>query len=296
MKHAYLIMAHHQFEVLHFLLSTLDDPRNDIYIHFDKKVKDIPKLRLSFSRLYILNDRMDVRWGDISQIKTELMLLTEACNNENSAYSYFHILSGTHLPLCSQNELHHYFNSIGGVSVTAPMSTSEREVKLKIHRYNFLTRYFLMPEYPQVQALIQFCWKSIISIQRYLRIERNKGKEYVKSSNWISMSAAAVHYIVSRSKDILKEYQYSLCGDEFFVATTLSRSNVHKLLFSERYLKFDFIGVNAKKYSVKDLTELKESECLFARKFDADNLELIRQIVSFVKLKDETCISDTGTP
>ena len=45
MKHAYLIMAHHEFEVLGKLVQALDDERNDIYIHFDKKVKNYPLLK-----------------------------------------------------------------------------------------------------------------------------------------------------------------------------------------------------------------------------------------------------------
>lgn len=45
-KHTYLIMAHNEFEVLKELLLGLDDDRNHIYIHFDKKVKEIPDLKL----------------------------------------------------------------------------------------------------------------------------------------------------------------------------------------------------------------------------------------------------------
>jgi hypothetical protein len=37
MKFAYLIMAHHRFDVLKFLLKDLDDERNDIFLHIDKK-------------------------------------------------------------------------------------------------------------------------------------------------------------------------------------------------------------------------------------------------------------------
>ena len=39
-KHAYLIMAHNNFYVLNKLILLLDDERNDIYIHIDKKVKE----------------------------------------------------------------------------------------------------------------------------------------------------------------------------------------------------------------------------------------------------------------
>lgn len=38
-KHAYLIIAHNDFEILENLIILLDDMRNDIYIHIDVKVK-----------------------------------------------------------------------------------------------------------------------------------------------------------------------------------------------------------------------------------------------------------------
>ena len=41
-KHAYLIIAHNNWKQLSLLLSVLDDERNDIYIHIDKKSKNVP--------------------------------------------------------------------------------------------------------------------------------------------------------------------------------------------------------------------------------------------------------------
>ena len=37
MKHAYLIIAHNEFEIQKRLIQALDDERNDIYIHFDTR-------------------------------------------------------------------------------------------------------------------------------------------------------------------------------------------------------------------------------------------------------------------
>ena len=36
-KHAYCIMAHGNWEQLQMLIDVLDDERNDIYLHIDKK-------------------------------------------------------------------------------------------------------------------------------------------------------------------------------------------------------------------------------------------------------------------
>ena len=37
-KHAFLIMAHNEHDILNKLLLLLDDERNDIFIHYDKKM------------------------------------------------------------------------------------------------------------------------------------------------------------------------------------------------------------------------------------------------------------------
>ena len=42
-KHAFLIMAHNNKEQLLELLRQLDHPRNDIYLHIDRKVHLISK-------------------------------------------------------------------------------------------------------------------------------------------------------------------------------------------------------------------------------------------------------------
>lgn len=63
MKHAYLIIAHHEFEILAKLLQALDDERNDIFIHFDRKVRRYPSFATEYANLFVLQNRIDVRWG-----------------------------------------------------------------------------------------------------------------------------------------------------------------------------------------------------------------------------------------
>lgn len=108
-KHAYLIIAHNEFEILKILLSMLDDERNDIYLHIDKKVRniDLTEFQTKKSKLIILDKRVDVRWGDYSQIKLELLLFETAY--KNSKYTYFHLLSGVDLPIQTQDYIHRFF-------------------------------------------------------------------------------------------------------------------------------------------------------------------------------------------
>ena len=51
MKHAFLIIAHNEYPVLEVLLSMLDDERNDIYLHIDKRATENKKSQNAESRL-----------------------------------------------------------------------------------------------------------------------------------------------------------------------------------------------------------------------------------------------------
>ena len=74
MKHAYLILAHNEFDILRRLIKSLDDKRNDIYVHFDAKVDVLPDLEAENANLYILENRVDVKWGDVTVMEAELVL------------------------------------------------------------------------------------------------------------------------------------------------------------------------------------------------------------------------------
>ena len=112
MKHAYLILAHNEFEVLRRLVSCVDDSRNDIYIHFDKKVTALPDIRTRNAGLTVLDRRIDVRWGAPSMIEAEYALFSAAASR--GPYQYYHLLSGVDLPLKSQDEIHAFFDAHNG--------------------------------------------------------------------------------------------------------------------------------------------------------------------------------------
>lgn len=269
MKHAYLIIAHNEFEVLKRLVSALDDVRNDIYVHIDKKVKTMPELHVKLSGLYVLDKRIDVRWGHVSQIKTELLLFETAL--KNGPYEFYHLISGTHLPLKSQDEIHSYIGSLNASCVLPGMvvDTPYQET-LKMRRVNLFLK-----NYSSRSSLLrdcsQFCWKAVIAIERTLGIEINKGESFYKASNWLVLNEDALTYIVDRKKQILKKYRFSLCGDEFFVPSELMQSRFKdSVVDSPVLLKQEMMRANPRVYHYSDLVALKESGYLFARKFTSD--------------------------
>ena len=75
-KHAYMIMAHNNFELLEMKLRLLDSEKNDFYIHVDSNVNDIDfeylKMLPRYSKVYF-TDRVHVTWGGFSMIEAELL-------------------------------------------------------------------------------------------------------------------------------------------------------------------------------------------------------------------------------
>ena len=114
MKHAYLILAHSSKNLLKELIQALDDVRNDIYVHLDKKAKfDISDLSTKFSALHVLPERLDARWGDYSLVEVELLLMEKA--SLKYSYAYYHLLSGVDFPIACQNVVHDFFENHSGV-------------------------------------------------------------------------------------------------------------------------------------------------------------------------------------
>ena len=90
-RHAYLIMCHNNVSILERLISLLDDPLNDIYIHIDRKVRDISEIKKHIkaqNATITFTKRVNVSWGGFSQVKAELLLLKRAAQTEHDYYHF----------------------------------------------------------------------------------------------------------------------------------------------------------------------------------------------------------------
>lgn len=267
MRHAWLIIAHNEFEILQMLVSALDNTESDIFIHIDKKVRILPIVNAENSALRIIDNRVDVRWGSVSQIKCEMALLEEAL--KHGPYDYYHIISGTTLPLVSGEELKQFFESNTGNSILTGLCHDDPyQETLKVRRTNMFLKSFTAKGFRGRAS--QFLWKSSIALQRILGIERNKGMEFYKASNWLSLTQEGVEYILSKKQEIMKTFRYSFCGDEYFIPTELMASPLkEKIINSDVYLKREIARSTASVFTLEDLPGLRSSGFLFARKFTA---------------------------
>ncbi len=275
MKHAYLIIAHNQFKTLQELLSVLDDTRNDIYVHFDKKLHSIPDLYTDHAKLTVLQDRVKVIWGDVSQIKAEYALF-KAARYSGERYSHFHLISGTHFPLKSNDCLHEWFDSHAGSCILKHVESTEDEVQMRFGLYHFFLKH-LVDRNPSLNKLYHFGWRCSLRFQKALGIRRDTSFVQGKASQWCSLTEDAVDLLLSKEKHVLKMFRRSFCSDEFFVLSVLGGSGV-PFCFDDRICYVEFVRTTPKVFTEDDFNLLISSNALFFRKMTDTNLSLAKRI------------------
>lgn len=264
MRHAWLIIAHNEFDVLQRLVSMLDHERSDFFIHFDAKVKTLPKITVEKGRLFVLENRLDVRWGSVSQIAVELLLLEAAM--KQGPYAHYHILSGTHLPLKPVEEILSFYDGHADEEVARFWADFAEDADFKLRRYHFPLRNY-KSSHPFRRRLCQRTWQGVIKVQKVLGIRHLRDENFYKTDNWLSLTDRACHYLVAHRTAILKKYRWSFCGDEYFVVSELMQCGTFRLFDCQNLLYVVFQGDTPRTFSLTAWPTLKESGCLWARKF-----------------------------
>jgi len=279
MKHAYLILAHNEWELLKLLLQCLDDDRNDIYLHIDRKVAKLPELHCTKAGLFMLDNRIDVHWGDLSMVKAEYALFETALHK--GRYEYYHLLSGVDLPLKSQDYIHSFCEKNAGKEfIGYTLTEITPEIVRKVQRWH------LFPEdFKNKSAIKHFCRKSFLIIQELLGIKRNRKVNFKKGSQWVSVTENMARYFVEHKAWVLKTFSHSFCSDEMVIQTLCWASPYQKNIYNTKDDAAGCVRAIGWKdgalhdWSPEDIPELKASQALFARKFNSKNLESIKNII-----------------
>lgn len=290
--HAYMIIAHRQFDLLAKLITALDDERNDIFVHIDAKVRDFDfekfKVLPKRSRIYF-TPRIGVTWGDFSQVKCELILLAEVDKMQKSgrAYDYVHLISGADLPIKSNNQIHAFFKENNGlqfVHFTDDKATKESENRIRYYHLFRRRRNLFTKILAQIALRVQM----LCGVNRL----KNKNIKVQKGCNWFSITGAFAAYIAQASKPLEKIFRFSYCGDEVFVQTALVNSpfadDIYMKNCGNNHLAcarlIDWQRGNPYVFKMQDFDLIKNSPAMFARKFDMDvDSEIIDKVLQSIK-------------
>ena len=263
------------------LLRCIDDARNDIYIHVDRKTRRIPDLHTEKARLQILTDRVDVRWGDVSMLEAELKLF-EAALRSRERYAYFHLLSGVDLPLKSQDEIHRFCEEHQGKEFIGYCGIEETpEIEQKMHRWHPFPRHFR-----NENLFFRGARKTAKILQDALHIRRHKDIHFFKGAQWVSVTELMAVLIIAHKSQILKTFRHTFCSDEIAIQTLCWNSPRREHIYSldgewaGNLRKIGWKNGDLKDWTAADYDEIVSSGALFARKFNNSDPEFIERIAN----------------
>ena len=294
-KHAYLIIAHHEPNVLKSLLTLLDDERNDIFLHIDNKAD---KLYHQFkyahtlhANLYVIENRISTYWGDISQVKVEFLLLEEAMSK--GEYTHYHLLSGVDLPIQSQDKIHAFFDAHPNKQFVSFWmdKQNQKDLRRKVGRY-YLFTHQLKNKKDWTHHPTAFIRNLTLGVQKVIQYERKSNLDFKKGSNWFSITHEFASYVLSQKEEIFKRFNHTLCPDEIFLQTLLWNSKFKDQIFNPTLPDVGSLRLidweRGKPYvwREEDWHELENSPLFFARKFSSKYSLIVQRIQEYYMNKD----------
>ena len=292
MKHAFLIMAHNEPEILNLLLSKLYHEDNVCFVHIDKKVSYGIKLKMcKIVEKYegvIIDKPINVKWGNYSQIRCEMLLFEEAFEYPVN-FDYYHLLSGVNLPLYPIQYIHRFFELHKGAEFFVIINEDSIDEKAGFERINYYHLYTCFGRrFTNILLRTGFAAFSI-KIQKMIGVSRCKSDinfSVYKGSNWCSITHNAVEFLLSRKKDIFRRFKYTMCADEVYKQTIFMNSPFAKMRYvtseddrmKSNLREIDWSRGNPYTWKREDIALLSHSPNLFARKFSIHHRSVIDYI------------------
>lgn len=273
MRHAYLIIAHNEPEILKILLNRLDDSRNDIFVHVDKKA-NFERVDYSprYSQIFYITDRIDAAWGDFSLVEIEFALIKEALTR--GVYSYLHLVSGVDLPVKSQDTIHEECRRLNGeefIGLAQNVSIDELQWRSQ-HKFIFPRRF-------QSRNLFIRCVRAIFAKLQTATGYRRSDMEVRKGAQWWSITSDFAKYVLQREDYIRKNFKSTYCPDELVFQTMCWNSpfkdNIYRIddefKGCRRYIPWN--NGFLRPFESLDFEEMQASDFWFARKFRRQDIK-----------------------
>ena len=293
-KHAYLIIAHNQPQLLKMLCQLLDHPCHDIFIHVHAEAKgfDFEEIKNAVkSSCITFIPRVVVRWGGYSLVNCEMNLLKAATAKDT--YSYYHLLSGADMPLRSAQQIYEFFEDNSGkefVDVGYGESKWDAKMEKRIRYY-----YPLRDKFNARDSFAGLIEKKLVKLQQKIGVDRIKNidKKIASGSQWFSITHGLALHVLNNEQWVEKYFKYCGCGDEMFLQMLVRDTEFEKNLYegkekrlsNSRYI--DWKRGNPYTFKEQDFDELMNSGCMFARKFDiVNNPQICHKIYNHLKSEE----------
>ena len=262
-KHALLIQAHQ--DISYFIKLAKSQPNVNFYVHMDAKSDYFPDAGTAqLANVFLLKDRITVRWGGFSQIEATLKLFETAFANEDNAY--FHLVSGEDVVLQPFEVIEKQWQQRFGFQA---MMTCEMAPQ-------YAYRFIMDSPHADSNWQRQLTGKIITKLQQGVAKVKPYHSAIYFGSQWFSVTRADWEKIVPFTDEYSDFFRHKLVPDEHFFQTLIAEKLTNQIRLSNdnrRQIIFDKNVNNGNSPIYLDLFKLERAKFdgyWFARKVKKD--------------------------
>jgi hypothetical protein len=270
---AYIISAYQKPDLLLRLVRRLDLPQDCFFIHYDLRspAAEFQQLQKTFQDQpnVKLLARHKCRWGDFGHVLASLKAIEEIARL-GFVCDYAIVLTGQDYPIKSQSLIRRRLDAAAGRSfmeATAwPIPNWEKGRAIRrIQNYHLhlpFPRWTRVLGWPPIRQNIAIPWRRKIPSGLH---------PHFGSSYWYLHRRCLeyIHEYVRQNPEYVRFFHRTLIPDECFFQTLLMNSALADTIERRTLTFIDWRPPWPGILTVSDLPRLLESDCLFARKFDA---------------------------
>lgn len=207
-KHALLIQAHQ--DISYFIKLAKIQPNVNFYVHMDAKSDYFPDAETAqLANVFLLSNRVSVRWGGFSQIEATLKLFEKAFAHEDNAY--FHLLSGEDVVLQPFEVIEKQWQQRFGFQA---MMTCEMAPQ-------YAYRFIMDSPHADSNWQRQLTGKIITKLQQGVAKVKPYHSPIYFGSQWFSVTRADWEKIVPFTDEYSDFFRHKLVPDEHFFQTLI---------------------------------------------------------------------------
>lgn len=272
MKMAVAIQCHANSNQINRLINYFQDEDIDIYIHVDKKSTIISELEKK-ENVHLIENRVDVKWGQFSQVEATLNIFNEIKKNKN-IYKYIHFISGQDYPIKTLQEFKDFFMYQNEEFIECLPLPSDVLVKRGEDRYKvYYPKWIIDRPSKILKRFMRILYRELILNSKILKRKSLDFEDFYFGSQWFSITNNCMEYILqllNNKKSIVSFFNNTLFADEMFFQTIIMNSYLKNNVKNNnlRYIDWSDKKGSPKTLKIKDIKEAIKSECFFARKIE----------------------------
>ena len=272
MKHAICIQCHNIPEIINFWINNLPSEHFDFYIHVDKK-SNIADLIVK-KRNVTFVERVDVRWGQYSQVTATLNLL-RATNKKS--YSYVHLISGNDIFIKDPIDFLVFFEKNTGYEFIQSNEIGYGKCSWSWggeDRYSvYYPLWMIKRPTNKIFRSIRVAYREFIMRTKIFKRKGQPVDTFYGGSSWFlitgNMSKWIIEYL-DANPSYFSFFKHGVCVDEVFFSTLVRLSPYNEKIANEhlRFMDWNNKGKSSGpiELTLDDWSRIEESGKVFARK------------------------------